>query len=139
MLEKKKAVPAAPSVEKLRARYAVQKKTTITLRKSKAPLAAKKALPEVRASRLNFSRVKSARTKELTSEVAADLPMKKKEARVWARDKWYKCYYCKVPKQGKFNLMRHHYQAHRQRLAADLKKNVGEVEALFSEEIRNDN
>ena len=79
------------------------------------------------------------RTKELTSDAKADLPTKKKSIRIRQRDNWYRCHYCKKPKQGKFNLMRHHYQAHRHRLATDLKKNVGEVEALFSEEIRNDN
>ena len=55
------------------------------------------------------------------------------------RDYWYKCFFCKAPKQGKFNLSKHHYTVHLKELAAMMEMDVEEVKPLFSATIRNQN
>ncbi len=55
----------------------------------------------------------------------------------WARDKWYRCYFCKAWHQGKYNLRRHQYRKHREDLARDMEVPVDEVEELYSDKIKN--
>ena len=61
----------------------------------------------------------------------------KKKSKYDFRDYWYKCFFCKAPKQGKFNLSKHHYTVHLKELAAMMEMEVEEVKPLFSKTIQN--
>ena len=136
---RKKAVPAAPSLAKIKKATQVTRRTTITLSKTKEPLPAKVRSRRVEKPPQKVLRVTSPFDQVSACDASVSFEPKKKNNRTRPRDKTYKCFYCKAPKEGKYSLRRHHYNAHLHQLAADLNKEVAEVAKLFDASIRNEN
>ena len=62
-----------------------------------------------------------------------------KHPRIRARDKWYKCHYCKKKYEGKYNLRRHLLAIHKLDLAKDLDSTVEDVKISFHEHYKDRN